>query len=492
MQFPRITLFLTYVFLATLPMPALAVSDGSFNFWPFYSRDNNVFGEERVRAIGPIFQRLESTNGASFLGVHPLYSQTQNPEDHNRRDHHVLWPLWLGHGADKEYSWQVLALMFWRDYDVTQPRSRHHLWLLPFFFCGRNASGDPYVALFPIGGKIYDFMLSDELTFVMFPLYGHSALGDQKTLTALWPVYSRTTGPHNQRWRVFPFYGRAQSRNYYDKLFVLWPIWSQGSYTYKKASGYSHFLFPLWGHLNVTDQEAWWILPPLVRISTRGANKLYYLPWPFIQIGRGEVEKLYLWPLYGHKTAYGLPYTFALWPIIRYWWEYEEGGLLGDQLMIMPFWYSRTRIKPAAAKRQGTPEIETRQSRFWPFYTYKREGVRSKLGAPALCPFRDIDAIERNYAPLWTVYARQRNGSLVEDDLLWGLFRYRRGPDEKHIEFFPFFSRNRDSKERIRAWSLLKGLVAREERGEETSFTLLYALTWRIRNHDQAGGTKEP
>lgn len=488
MQIQRVILFCTFALLAAM---AAAAPEEAITFWPFYSRDKNVFGEERVRAIGPIFQHLSSTNGASFLGVHPFYSGAKNPEDHLRRDHHVLWPLWFGHGADKEYGWQVLALMFWHDYDVTQPRSKHHLWLLPFYFSGRNADGDPYVALFPVGGKICDFLGSDELVFVAFPLYGHSTLGEQQTVTALWPVYSRTTGPHNQRLRVFPFYGHAQFRNYYEKFFLFWPIWSQGSYSYKKSSGYSHFLFPLWGRLNVTDQEAWWIVPPLFRFSTRGANKLYYLPWPFIQIGRGEVEKFYLWPLYGRKSAYGLPYTFALWPIIRYW-ENEEGGLRGDQLMIMPFWYSQTRIKPGAAKGQGSAEVTARHNRFWPLYTYKREGDRSKFGMPALCPFREVDAIERNYAPLWTIYARQRNGSLVEDDVLWGLFRYRRGPEEKNVELFPLFRRSRNSSDQTRSWSLLKGLVAREERGEEARFTLLYVFSWRLGSGAAGDGATQP
>ena len=125
--------------------------------------------------------------------------------------------------------------------------------------------------------------------------------------------------------------------------------------------------------------------------------------------------------------------------------------------MVMPFWYSQTRIKPGAAKGQGSAEVTARHNRFWPLYTYKREGDRSKFGMPALCPFREVDAIERNYAPLWTIYARQRNGSLVEDDVLWGLFRYRRGPEEKNVELFPS-SEGLELQRPNGSWSLLKGL----------------------------------
>lgn len=472
--------------------PAAAGASEPVTLWPLYSRDRNVFGEERVRSLGPIFQRLEATNGAAFLGVHPLYSQVRLPEDRDRREHQVLWPVWFGRGADNQYKWQVLVLLFWHDYDITQSRSKHHLWLLPVYFQGRNAEGRPYVALFPVGGKIRDFLGSDELGFALFPLYGYSKLKDQETVTALWPIYSRTTGPNNQKLRVFPLYGHARFRNVCDTMFLMWPFWSQASYSYRKSAGYSYFLFPLWGHLNVTDQEAWWVVPPFVRFSTRGDNRRYYLPWPFVQVERGHVEKFYLWPLWGHKTAHGFPYTFYLWPIVRYWKE-DEGGLWGDQLMIMPVWYSRTDLRPARDAEAGG-EVLARRRKFWPFFTYRREGDRSRLGVPSLCPFRDVEAIERNYAPLWTLYSRQRNGGLVEDDLLWGLYRYRRGPGQRRVELFPLFRVESDTHNGLRSWSFLKGLVAREERRGEVAFTLLYGLTFRSRleSADRPQGPPEP
>ena len=458
--------------------------------WPFFTRDHNVFGEKRVRAFGPFFQHLEATNGSSMLGIHPLYSQVHLPEDNNSREHHALWPLWFGRGAGKQYKWQVLALLFWHDFDITQPRSRHHLWLLPIYFQGRNADGIPYVALFPIGGKIRNFLGCDELGFVLFPLYGYSEHQKQETVTVLWPVYSKTTGPHNQRWRIFPFYGHARCRNVYEKLFLFWPIWSQASYSYRNSSGYSCFFFPLCGHLNVTSQEAWWIAPPFIRFSTRGANQLHYLPWPFIQIASGDIEKLYFWPIWGHKRAYGSPYTFFLWPIVRYW-EQMDGGIRGDQLMIMPIWYSKTNIKPADNKGTIKPVVVERQSKCWPFYNYTREKDKSRLGIPALCPFRSIEAIERNYAPLWTLYTRQQNGALVEDDVLWGLFRHRRGPGERQVELFPVFRVARNDHNNTRSWSLMKGLVARRQHGDEVVYRMLYVLTWRSRAESKAKAMPE-
>ncbi len=457
----------------------LAEDTTGLTFWPFYTRDKTVFGEERIRALGPIFQRVEATNGASLVGVHPLYSRAQLPERQNQREHQVLWPLWFGRGLGHQYKWQVLALLFWHDYDTTLAKSKHHLWLLPFYFQGRNADGAYYMALFPIGGKIRDFLGSDEMGFVLFPLYGYSRIMNQKTHTALWPVFSRTDGPNIQRGRVFPFYGYARCRNYYEKLFLFWPLWTHSLYSYRKSSGYGYFMFPIWGHLNVTDQEAWWFAPPFVRISTRGDNRLYYLPWPFLQISHGEIEKFYIWPVWGSKRAYGFPYTFALWPVVRYW-EEDEGGLLGDQLMIMPVWYSRTQIKPAGEKGDAR-EVIARESKFWPFYNYRRNGNRSCLGVPALCPFRNVEAIERNYAPLWTLYTRQRNNNKIEDDLLWGLCRYRRGPGEKSVELFPLFRFARDENDNTRSWSFLKGFVARQQHENEVKFTLFYAITWRVR-----------
>ena len=81
------------------------------------------------------------------------------------------------------------------------------------------------------------------------------------------------------------------------------------------------------------------------------------------------------------------------------------------------------------------------------------------------------------YAALWTLYSHESCGSVKEDELLWGLFRWRRsagGP--KHLSVFPLFAVDRAAGGAGGSWSLLKGLVGYERAGEKKTFRVLYFL----------------
>jgi len=89
----------------------------------------------------------------------------------------------------------------------------------------------------------------------------------------------------------------------------------------------------------------------------------------------------------------------------------------------------------------------------------------------------DYEYVERNYAALWTLYSHASCGSVKEDELLWGLFRWRRsagGP--KHLSVFPLFAVDRAAGGAGGSWSLLKGLVGYERAGEKKTFRVLYFL----------------
>jgi len=276
---------------------------------------------------------------------------------------------------------------------------------------------------------------------------------------------------------VFPFYGQLKREEAYRKRFVLWPIWTEAEYYYPGSSGRAYILFPLFGRTRLEDQDTLMVVPPLVRFSRGERLNVVNSPWPFIQIKTGEVEQLYLWPLFGRRVMRGQRTTFALWPLI---WGHrtDRSDAIVRRSMLIPFYYSEVQEARVMDPEEDVRRIAV-QRKVWPLGSYRREGEESRFRAPDLWPVRDIPVVERNWAPLWTLYARTRMEDDLDSELLWGLYRHRRRGEEKsYTSIFPLLEWKRDDREeedRFR-WSLLKGLIGYEREGDNRRLRLLYLL----------------
>jgi hypothetical protein len=147
---------------------------------------------------------------------------------------------------------------------------------------------------------------------------------------------------------------------------------------------------------------------------------------------------------------------------------------------VMPFIYYQSRMAQHAVQsgesdRADTPVLE-RYFKFWPLVSYHREESVMRLRVLALWPGCDAGAVERNYAPLWSLYSRRRSAGDVEDELLWGLCSYRRNTEgAMRFSLFPVFEIERDPGDGDRKrWSLLKGLIGWERRELNKRWRLLY------------------
>lgn len=280
------------------------------------SRDKTPEGHSRLRALGPFFERQE-TGGKTFTAVRPFYSRTVDPAN-ERCLQEYLWPVAMDKDLKAENFWRVL-LAYGQDFDRDDPDSRYRCIVFPFVYVGKDVHGENYFAVFPIGGKVNEFLGRDKIWFALFPLYMYSAINDVKTYDVIWPFISWTDDDDVSRFRVFPFYGRSIKEGQWRKKFVLWPIWTSADYAYPDGqTGGGFVLFPLFGHTKLTDQESWMLLPPFFRWSWNDKGyRSGNTPWPFVQYshGKGRDEKLYLWPLWGTRYNDNYRSSFFLWPI---------------------------------------------------------------------------------------------------------------------------------------------------------------------------------
>ena len=472
MNFRHLSLIIAFLLIW---FPAGSFSADEIDFAPFFQKGTDIYGNARWRALGPLFESRRTEKGDSMVALRPLYSYIFDPaEDLYRRQ--ILYPVWMAKGNDTERDRHFCLLFSYHDFDINDPHSKYRLWLIPFYFQGRSIDGAPYLAIFPLAGSIREFLVFDEMRFALFPFTLFTRVNDVKTTAVLWPILSRTTGGGNDRLNVFPLYGYSKLREEIVKRYILWPIWTYAHYDRPESPGYAYIVFPFYGRVNLENQQSVMVVPPLFRFSESSDTKRVYCPWPFFQYSSGPLNKLYFWPLWGHSDRETSKYSFFLWPLGT---RYEQKAPFYERTrnMFVPFLYS-TSIRGSFDKPERKMDEPQKTLKIWPLFSYVRDTDRSRFAMLSLFPYRDYDAIERNYGALWTIYTHSSFKDKREDELLWGLIRFQQSESGERFSLFPLISVGREKKSGEFSWSFLKGLIAREKTGEKRSFRLLYFITF--------------
>lgn len=458
----------------TLSGSALAArTRPDYDFGFLASRATDVHGNTRNRVLGPLWENSTSTQGWHMAAFRPVFSTYHLPsEEVEGQD--ILWPLVTRRTRGNETLNRYLIFFNFKHDDPAAEtgKRRYRFWLLPFYFQGRDKDGLEYRAIFPLGGTIREFAGRDEIKFVLFPLRVTSTLNDLSSSSWLWPVFSKTKGDGVDMKRVFPLYGRYTRQGAYEKKFILWPFWTQTRYDYPKSHGRGFILFPLYGQTLLSDQKTWWVVPPFFRYTRGEQMNRLYAPWPFIQYSSGQVEKLFIWPLWGHKKIGGLDRTFYLWPI--FWDEHvTRGDEVQHRFMVAPFWMN---LKSSSLSQPEAPP-RVRAQKFWPLYSYRRVGQESRFRTLELWPFSEAASVERNWAPWWSLVSRTQQGGNRDWEVLWGLYRQTARDDGgRYWSLFPLYERYREGETGARGWSVLKGLLGTEGHDSQRQWRVLYFM----------------
>ncbi len=442
----------------------------------FVSRTESPLAPEaaRFRAAGPIVERVEETSGRTFCALRPIVAQVRDPAAQTSTTH-VLWPLFTSKRRGNERSWNSALILWGRDADVHNPTSQWSFIAFPIFATGRTEKGNRYGGVFPLGGHLEEFAGKDEIDFVLFPLYSYTRQVDLQTWNILFPIISWTRAPDESRFRVFPLYGQAREPGI-RKRFILWPIWNEAHYRAPQHEGYSFLLFPLYGRVNLDNQQSWTVIPPLFRYTRAGDRREIMAPWPFVQIKRGDDNELtYLWPFWGVHKRPGIETRFALWPLGRYE-RIERPPVTLTRRWFVPFYYHEKQVKALPDK---PPKAVKRRVRIWPLATYQREGDALRFHTLELWPAAPVPAVDRLYAPFWTLYTHERKGDEVSDELLWGLFRRNRGKGYAQTSVFPLVSWGGSKDNNAKRWDVLKGLIGYEREDGVRSLRLLYFMRFK-------------
>jgi len=393
----------------------------------------------RQEGMGPLawWQETEDTFSS---GLVPLLSYEHSPVlDRERFD--LLYPAFTWRRSGQESRWQIAQVINWVSTGQQDETDRYvHRTLFPIYMEQRSVSGtNDYLSVFPFYGHLHNRMFRKEIEFIAFPAYSRTVKGEVTTRNYLYPLVHTREGPGLTGWQFFPLYGEQHKEvtwttNFLgdrvlspgaDSWFTLWPLVDHqrtGIGTTNEAVNARVLPFYAWLRSPARDQSTW-LWPLFTRTEDRRLNYVEWgAPWPVIGWANGEGKTARrVWPFYGDIRAGTSRRNFLLWPV--YLHRHME-----DTTFDRDRWRSFFFLFDDILLRSRETGEYRRETGLWPFFHWMHDpSGRERLRVLALGEnfVRNRQALDRNYAPLWSLYWSQKDPvrGMASQSVLWNFFR---------------------------------------------------------------------
>lgn len=476
--------------------------------------------EESLHALHPLFSTAAYREGDEVRTdiLWPVVRwryRGETPAFRRRIALHAFLVWFSGRGEDStgtHFHDRFLFPLYWQGGRETGER---YFVLFPFVWYANGARvqvpvfpprPQRFAALWPLMGNFEGFWNRDRVRFVLWPIFVQSSVGapgeDDRVVTTsiVWPITGIHRGPKTSGFRLWPLFSRVHRKEEFTRAYWLWPL---GHYRSEEPSvelpeGRDVTLFfPFYGSWRDHLMRYRLVFPFYGRLEMRGRRSRGYLLAIYNEHDRyrsGVREHRLLWlivrwtsrievpddfldsvtgrPLERPRTGGGVfpiyvstrtdtnRRTTVLWPIgHRIVDEYDDYTF--RRLYILPLYGAQT--------KDFADEREAHRRFFVPFYrTIRHEDGWRYQSAPHLFPYAESDPLDRNWAPVWTVWskeAHEETGALRVRVLgnVWQNDRYKDGAARKRLDLF-FFRTERSvdpEGERSHRTRLLFGLVER-------------------------------
>ena len=368
--------------------------------------------------------------------------------------------------------------------------------LYPFIFYRDAEDNDlDHFGVFPFYGNLKSFLGKDEIDFIMFPFYLSSKKDGENTQSYLWPVFSKYSGAH-EGGRVFPFYGkRTRARDNLREKFVFLPFYLERSKVFYGEEQYQKLYFPFYAESDALGIKNRSYLVPFISFTEnkeRG-NKRWDVPWPLVNVSKGEVEQTRIFPFYSKSSNDKLNDNdgFVLWPIFKY-----KKSTLFDHASVRKSFLLFLYKDIEKVSLDDEDRSIAKRVHLWPFFSYERDeqGYTNFHAITLFEPFvRSNDRLYRNYSSFWRLYEKQTSPTGEEfTSFLWNIYSSRKTVDEHSVEFKPLipvitYNKKGESKK----FNLLGGFLGFENRDKEKYLKLLYFSIPVGKENDEDAEKKE-
>jgi hypothetical protein len=465
--------------LAALFAPSAAADDFNpqFDLWPIFRYWHDAEKDDGGwEALGPFFEWFASPSKAAFF-FRPIYNK-RNGKPEKVVESDFIWPF--GSGTRRP---DLVRRVFWplylNDAETYPDKSdQKRSTLLPFWLYRRGKDQPTDFMLWPLYGKIHNYLARDEWRFVLWPLYMYDRIGPCQGWSFPFPFLKYVKWDDGgSGFKFWPLFGWKNRPGKLRTRFYIWPFYMREWRKTDQGEFNSLLCFPFYGYID----------------APKGYSRAYL--WPFFGTKRddnvGFQDWWYPWPFFGHRRGENIS-ARRFWPLIS--WE----NRIRQRFMtfIWPLGWTRSDSRPGKEaysfrfvplylreweKRQDSPDRYDGVWQLWPVakHRYSAKG-ESNFEFPSVWPFRYHAEWDRNFAPFFRIFEYRR---MLDQQrtwrLLWRLIRVDAGPRDSYVEIIPLFhvhSRKDDVKQW--GWSLLKGLFAYRSANERRQYKFLYLFSF--------------
>ena len=403
---------------------------------------------ERTEAAGP-FYYSERTEDETTVAYPPFFSRESNLAVKSHEDD-FLYPLLTSLHYGGEWRWQLFQLFSFAGGQEPNGDLKNRFTLFPLYFQQRATDTNlNYTAVVPFYGHLKNRLSRDEIFFVMFPFYSETRKRDVVTDNYLFPFVHVRYGDGLHGWQVWPFvgsehkiptlrtngFGEVETVGGHEKSFFLWPL------HLKQDNGIGtdnpeqfRASIPLYAYSRSPKLDATSVLWPFFNwYDNREKNyREWQMPWPFIIFARGEGKTTdRVFPLFSLSHNAVKESDSWLWPLYTYGRTHSDPLDL-ERRRVLFYLYSDT------VEKNTQTGAQKRRLDMWPFFTWHRDfngNERLQILAPLEPAVPDNRGIERNWAPLWSLWRAETNPKTgaTSRSLLWNLYRRETAPAHKKV-----------------------------------------------------------
>lgn len=435
--------------------------------------------QAQLDLLGPLFGYREEAAAREYT-LRPLFRWKRGK---GYQELEFLYPLGKYRQTEAEGGMELPFLMRLLPFLATERRAEEgeeakwsYFFLFPYY-SAQSKQGERFWGIFPFYGRLEDWLGKEEIRFSPWPIYFTYTQEGSITRHLLFPLFSWTEGLRENGVKIWPFYGKREREGEFSRSFVLWPFYLSTQEELSSETPDELFaLLPFYLKREARGTRTTGILYPFFTHTENEKEgfRAWDLPWPFVQKAEGKgVEKFWILPLWGKSHREDRDSRFILWPLYTY---DRTGGEQEVEREVHRFLLIN-RSEKVVWKREGK---EGRYLHFWPLFTYKRDKEqRVRLSILSLLPFEE-EGFERHYAPLFRLYSYAHDGAgHLDSQLLWGLYRRERGPQEERINLSFLASWRRNAGQERIELTILKGLLGYRSQAGQRSLRILY-LPWSM------------
>lgn len=390
-----------------------------FKLWPLIDYHSNAAGERTLHLLGPLFS-YETGPQRWELTLRPVFSLTRS-RGRAKNELSILYPVFVSRWQPAYSDHRLLGLINYRSETRADGPARRFT-IFPLVFYRHDETQGTALFVFPFYADMGNFFGYERVTMFAFPVYLHLQEPLRERTWVLFPFVSWSGGTLGQGYRIWPFYGWDQNGEADRFTYVMWPFYIERERHFTRPERERQLIVaPFYASLDssTTRSRAYGLLTHT--IDREAGSETWGFPWPLClsrrDLATGQRTALRIVPFYEDSRIGDRHTRFVMWPFYR-WYTQEVDAYRYTRSDVL--WVLYRNIEQVQLQYHHRERLRT----LFPAFRAQASDDHRELSTLALLDalFPHNPTIRRVYAPLWQLYAEERDGDGPRRwSLLWDL-----------------------------------------------------------------------